>query len=149
MTIRSATAFDKQAVMAMLAQYRQQSPLNFQRDIALDTAGKIFDMIIAGAGVCLVAEDDEGVHGFLMAIRTNNLWSPKTWALQELAYWVNPDKRGTTSGYRLLRAYCDFAEHYKHEGRIAYYTVSKMSTSPDLKYEKFGFKLLESTWSIE
>jgi hypothetical protein len=67
--------------------------------------------------------------------------------MNELAYWVNPEARGTSAGYRLLKTYVDIATIMKNSGEITYFTVSKMINSPDLNYERFGFKKLEETWS--
>jgi hypothetical protein len=45
-----------------------------------------------------------------------------------------------------LREYLNEAVKMKEAGRIANCFISKMVSSPDLKYEKFGFKKLEEFW---
>ena len=144
--IRTATPRDKPALMRMLNSYRTASPLDFHKDTNEAHAGKIIDAVLLGAGICFVSEDKSGVHGMLLAIKNPNVWDPTVMALHELAYWVDINRRGTSSGYRLLKAYADYAQEQKTLGNIEYYTVSKMVTSPDLDYSRFGFTLLESMW---
>jgi GNAT superfamily N-acetyltransferase len=145
--IRLATAWDEEVVIAMLERYRLHSPLDFHKVTPNQQARKIFNHIMAGAGVCFVSEDASSVHGMLLAIKNPNVWDPSVYAMNELAYWVNPERRGTTAGYRLLKAYVDYCAELKAQEQIEYYTVSKMVTSPDLDYGRFGFNRLEEMWS--
>jgi hypothetical protein len=144
--IRIATANDKDAIMRMIGSYRNESPLDFHKTTSLEHAGKIVDAVFLGAGVCFVAEDTSGVHGMLLAIKNPNIWNPEVMALHELVYWVDVNKRGTRSGYRLLKEYCRYGEDLKQLHMIEYFTISKMVNSPDLDYGRFGFTLLESMW---
>ena len=144
--IRIATIKDKKDVMRMLGLYRMESPLDFHKTTSLDHAEKIVDSVLLGAGVCFVAEDASGIHGMLLAIKNPNIWNPEVMALHELAYWVDVNKRGGRSGYRLLKEYCRYGNDLKQLHMIEYFTVSKMITSPDLDYGRFGFTLLESMW---
>jgi hypothetical protein len=34
----------------------------------------------------------------------------------------------------------------KESGRIKYFVMGKMESSPDIKYEKFGFKKIDESW---
>ena len=146
MIIRQASAIDRNAVIGMLERYKQASPLAFHKNTSMSQAHQIFSQVIAGAGVCFVAQDSKDIIGFLLAIKTPNCWDLSVFGLQELAYWVNPERRGSTAGYRLIKTYADYAKDLKAKGDIQYYTISKMCTSPDLDYGRFGFRLLESTW---
>lgn len=130
----------------MLNSYRDASPLEFHKDTNEAHAGKIIDAVLLGAGVCFVAEDSKDVYGMLLAIKNPNVWDPTVMALHELAYWVDPEMRGGSAGYKLLKTYADYAKEQKEKGAITYYTVSKMVTSPDLDYSRFGFSKLEEMW---
>ena len=145
--IRRATLNDIEDIMRMLASYRNESPLDFHKTSSMDHARRIVEAVLKDAGVCYLAEDSAGVHGMLLAIYNNNVWSPEVIAVHELAYWVNPERRGTRSGYKLLKAYIEHCKELKTQGKIEYYTVSKMITSPDLDYGRFGFSKLEEMWS--
>lgn len=144
--IRPATPLDKPALLRMLGSYRMASPLEFHKTTDLAHAGLIVDAILSGAGMAWVAEDSKDVYGMLLVIKNPNIWNPKVMALHELAYWVDPEMRGGSAGYKLLLHYTQYAEKLKQEGAITYYTVSKMVTSPDLDYSRFGFSKLEEMW---
>lgn len=147
--IRKATKFDIPNVLEMLRHYRSETPLEFLKDA--DNAEYISGMLaelIAGRGVVLLAEQDGKCVGMMIAAVMPNIWSPKHFTLTEFAYWVEPEYRGGTAGYRLLRAYLDEAIALKDAGRICNAFISKMVNSPDLKYNKFGFSKLEEFWVI-
>lgn len=146
MIIRQASAFDRPSIIEMLERYKQESPLAFHKNTSMTQANQIFNQVIAGAGVCFVAQEEKKIIGFLLAIKTANCWDPSVFGLQEMAYWVNPERRGSSAGYRLIKSYCDYAAEEKAKGNILYYTITKMCTSPDLDYGRFGFRFLESTW---
>jgi len=74
------------------------------------------------------------------------MWSPKHVLMTEIAYWVEPECRGGTMGYRLLAEYKKRGDELKKNGRITNYLISKMSNSPNLQYQKFGFEKLEEFW---
>jgi hypothetical protein len=96
----------------------------------------------------LVAENPSGkLDGMIVALMNANVWDHSIRCLNELCYWVNPDARFGSSGYKLLKTYVEVGESLKKQGVIKYYTISKMVNSPDLNYERFGFKKLEETWS--
>lgn len=103
--------------------------------------------IIVGRGIIYVADHFGTVVGMLIAMRNPNLWDPKILAMNELAYWVEPEQRNTSAGYKLLSAYRDYCEEQKTAGLIEYYTISKMINSPDIRYDRFGFNKLEEMWS--
>ena len=144
--IRIANKWDKEDIMRMLESYQHYSPLGFHKTASLAHASKIVDTILLGAGVIFVAEDSAGIHGMLLAIYNRNVWTPDAMAMHELAYWVDVNRRGTRSGYKLLKAYIDYAKDLKEQDKIEYYTVSKMANSPDLDYGRFGFNKLEEMW---
>lgn len=147
--IRHANRFDIPAILDMLRKYRQQTPLDFLKDA--DDAEYVTQMLnelIAGKGVILLAEVDENPIGMMIAAVMPSIWSPKHFILTEFAYWVDPEHRGGTAGYRLLRAYLDEAISLKEAGRICNAFISKMVNSPDLKFSRFGFSKLEEFWVI-
>jgi len=75
-----------------------------------------------------------------------SIWSPQILVLQELAWYVLPEYRNTTIGYRLVKAYLNYAEQLVRNDRIRYYTLNKMVSSPNLKYEKLGFRKIDEIW---
>jgi len=146
MIIRDASPFDIPVLLDMLRNYRSMTPLPFlaEADDA-EYVTKMLTALIAGKGVVLVAEND-GIVGMLIADISPSIWSPKHLLMTELAYWVEPDARGGTAGYRLLTAYQKRGQELKEKGRICNCLISKMSNSPNLQYQKFGFEKLEEFW---
>jgi N-acetylglutamate synthase-like GNAT family acetyltransferase len=145
--IRKANKFDVDRIIEMLINYREQSPLNVLR-LANDREyiEQMLSNILAGVGVIFVSEKDGVLIGMLIAAKFPNIWNPQIMQCSEIAYWVEPEHRGGTTAYRLIAAYVSECEELKKSKQIDFYTVSKMSNSPNLKYDRFGFEQLEQTW---
>ena len=145
--IRQANKFDIDAIVKLLKQYRQDAPLDVLR-YADDEEyiRKLLTELLAGMGVIFLAEKDHVVIGMLIAAIIPNIWNPKAKQCTEVAYWVDPEFRGGSAAYRLISAYVEECESMAKQGKINFYTISKMINSPDLKYNKFGFQKLEETW---
>ena len=135
MIVRSATPFDVPVLLDMLRRYRKLTPLAFlaEADDA-EYVTKLLTEMMAGKGVVLVVDND-GIVGMLLASISPSIWSPK-----------HPESRGGTAGYRLLAEYKKIGERMKEENRICNFLISKMSNSPNLQYQKFGFDKLEEFW---
>jgi len=144
--VREANKFDIPALLDMLRAYRIATPLDFLRDV--DDAEYITKLLIelmSGRGLILIAEEAEPI-GMLMAIISPSQWQLSKYLMTEMAYWVQPEHRGGTAGYRLLKAYQKKGQELKSQNRIENFLISKMSNSPDLKFNKFGFSKLEEFW---
>lgn len=147
--IRVANKFDIPQVIEMLRHYRSATPWARLADCDNEEyITKLLSAVLAGMGRIFLSEKDNTITGMLLAVRTPNPWDPDLWEVHELAYWVEPEHRGTSAGYRLIKAYQDYCEDEKSAGRIESYTISKMVNSPDLDYSRFGFKKLEEQWRI-
>lgn len=145
-TIRDASPFDIPAILDMLRNYREKTPLPFL--VEADNADYITRMLtelMAGRGLVLIAETDRQI-GMLIAGINPSLWSPKHLLLTEMAYWVEPEARGSSAGYRLLAEYQQRGADMKAQNRICHFSISKMSNSPDLQYDRFGFRKIEECW---
>lgn len=148
MIVRHATPFDIPALLDLLREYRSQTPLKFLNEADdVEYVTKMLTEIISGKGVALVAENGK-VFGMLLASINPSQWSPRHLLMTELAYWVEPEYRGGTAGYRLLAMYVQEAKQLKDSGRICNFFISKMVNSPDLSYGKLGFEKLEEFWVI-
>ena len=145
--IRNASPFDIEQILDRLRDYRSHMPYGFLADADDSEHVKtLLTHLMAGQGVVLVAEHESRIVGVLIAGVMPSVWSPKHLMLTEFAYWVDEEFRGGTTGYRLLRQYLDEAIKMREAGRIANCFISKMVNSPDLKYDRFGFKKLEEFW---
>ena len=141
--IRQATKYDKIQLQNMMRMFRDESPIKQYKDIDNpDYFNSIIDSIIAGRGVIFVKDN----IGFIMGIISPVVWCDKTLALYELAWYVKPEYRHKTVGYKLLKAYIDKAKELKDQGRIKLFTMTKMTTSPNINYARFGFTKIEENW---
>ena len=127
----------------MIRMFRDESPIEQYRDIDNpEYFNQLIDSIIAGKGIIFIEEN----VGFVMGIITPTIWCNKTFALYELAWYVKPEYRMGIVGIRLLKEYINYAKQLKEQGKIKLFTVTKMVTSPDLDYSRFGFQKIEENW---
>lgn len=141
--IRRATKYDKTEIIEMMQLFRSEADIEHYKH--LDNIvywNKLLDNIIAGQGVVFLEQG----KGLLMAIITHTAWCDKTFQMYELAWYVKPEYRNTTIGYRLLKEYINYGSQLKQQGRIKFFSIAKMITSPNIKYDKFGFNKLDETW---
>lgn len=141
--IRKATKYDKIQIIEMMKLFRAESNIEQFQDIDNEPYwNRLLDSILAGAGVVFIEEN----KGLIMALINHTAWCDKTYQMYELAWYVKPEFRNTTVGYRLLKTYVDYGKQLKAEGRIKLFSIAKMVTSPDVKYNKFGFAKLDENW---
>jgi hypothetical protein len=102
---------------------------------------------LVGGGIALVALDNQvRPIGMIIGLIEQNIWDQNIYALRELCFWVEPEHRNTSAGYRLLHEYTRLAKQLVNSGRITMFTMTKMTNSPDLKLQKFGYEKVEETW---
>ena len=92
-------------------------------------------------------EKNNELTGMLLAIKSPFLWDNNKIIMNEIAYWVEPEHRGSTAGYRLLKEYVDICDELHEDGKIFNYTMSQMH-GQSLDYSRFGLKPREYTWSL-
>lgn len=141
--IRQATKYDKIQLQEMIRMFRDESPIEQYKDIDNpEYFNSLIDSIIAGRGVIFIEDN----VGFIIGLISPVIWCNKTLAMYELAWYVKPEYRMGMVGIRLLKQYIDYAKQLKEQGRIKLFTVTKMITSPDFDYSRFGFKKIEENW---
>lgn len=149
--IRTATKFDIPQIFDLLRHYRDAASMegmNIITDIENEsTPLSIMTYILAGAGLALVNDLGDGkLSGMLLAVKTPHLWDQTKYIMSEICLWVDPEYRGGTAGFRLIKEYVDRCDQLKDQQQITNYTLSQMQ-GQSLKYERFGFKPTETTWS--
>lgn len=141
--IRKATKYDKTQIIEMMQLFRAESHIEQYKDLDnVEYWNQLLDNILAGQGIIYI-EDNVGL---IIGLIVPTIWCNKTLALHELAWYVKPEYRNTTTGYRLLKAYVGYGKQLKAQDRIKMFTITKMVTSPDIKYGKFGFTKLDENW---
>ena len=146
MKVRLANKFDQPEIFRMLRSFRNETPIEEMKNCDNEEyISKLFHHVLLGGGLALVAEDDK-ICGMIIGIKDANAWDPNMKVLRELCYWVDKDYRGTTAGYRLLKEYSKHAQELVDEEKIKMYTMTKMTTSPDIDFTRFGYKKTEEVW---
>ena len=141
--IRQATKYDKTQIIEMMKAFRAESPIDvLYAEDDPEHWDVMLTSIFAGRGAVFV-EDGKGL---LLSMICPSIWSGRVFGLHELAWYVYPQHRGGMTGYRLVRAYVDYAQELKKAGRIGYFTLSRMVSSPAMKYEKLGFRKVDENW---
>jgi GNAT superfamily N-acetyltransferase len=141
--IRVATKHDKAQIIEMMKLFRAESKIEQFQDLDNEPYwNRLLDNILAGMGIIYI-EDGKGL---IMALISHTAWCDKTLQMYELAWYVKPEFRGGTIGYRLLKTYVDYGKQLKEQGRIKIFSIAKMVTSPNVKYDKFGFSKLDENW---
>lgn len=141
--MRQATKYDNTEVIEMMSCFRDESKIEAYKDVNNHQYwNQLLAEIYAGRGVVYL----EPGKGLIIGVIAPIIWCNKTFALYELAWWVRPEYRQTSVGYRLLKAYIDFGNKLKQEGRIKLFTLSKLPGTPDLDYSKLGFVKTDENW---
>jgi len=144
--IRNGNKYDTPHVIRMLHNFRKLNPIESLTDMGDEThVSMLYNAIIHGRGIALIAEKTEPI-GLFLSIIDQNIWDPKLIVLKELAYYVEPEYRNTTIGYRLITEYNKQAELLVKNNRIKFYTMTKTTKSPDLDFSRFGYNKVEETW---
>lgn len=141
--IRQANKYDKTQIINFMKCFRDESPL--KEIFASDDETQINNLInniLAGQGKIFIEDN----VGFFMCLILPSIWNHKIFVLHEIAWYVLPQYRNGKSGYKLLKAYLEYAKELKGSDKIKYFTLSKIATSPNLKYEKLGFRKIDENW---
>ena len=146
MIVRQGNKWDFPKIILMLRNYKEVSPWKVLRSCEDETYIMKLLTTILVSGCILISEENNEITGMLLALKTRNIWDPSLYEMNELCYWVEPEHRGSTAGYRLIKAYKTICDELKSQNLILSYTISKMVNSPDLKYEKFGFAKEDEKW---
>jgi hypothetical protein len=144
--IRLANKFDMPKLIEMLWNYHDSGSIKGLDVENETTATKILSIIFAGGGIALISEKNNEPTGMLLAICTPFLWDNTKLVMNEIAYWVELEHRGSSAGYRLLKKYTEMCDEMKDNGRIVNYTLSQLE-GQQLDYSRFGFRPIEHTWS--
>jgi len=141
--IRQANKYDKTEIIEMMKRFRAESHIKQYQEIDNEEYwSQLLDSIFAGAGIVYIAEG----KGLIMGLIAPVIWSNKHYAMHELAWWVKPEFRNGTAGYKLVKAYIEYGKKLKEEGRIILFTLSKLPLTPSIDYAKLGFNKVDENW---
>jgi N-acetylglutamate synthase-like GNAT family acetyltransferase len=141
--IRQANRYDKTQIINLIRDCYLE--MQFETKVSLDNEqywNQLLDQVFAGRGVIFIKDN----VGLVFAMFNSTIWCPKTLVLHCLAWVVKPEYRNKTIAYRLLKTYTDYADKLKDEGRIQYYTLNKTTKTPNMNYQKLGFRKADEVW---
>jgi hypothetical protein len=140
--IREATKHDKKQIIDLIRLIRNESEIEELQFENEEQWNRLLDTMLAGAGIIYI-EDGKGL---IMGLITHSVWCDKSLILHEVMWFVKKEYRKSTIGYRLFDAYVKYGKKLKDEKRIKYFVIGKLPTSPNIKYEKYGFKKTDESW---
>jgi N-acetylglutamate synthase-like GNAT family acetyltransferase len=140
--IRQATKHDKKQIIDLIRLIRDESEIEELQFENEEQWNRLLDTMLAGAGIIYI-EDGKGL---IMGLITPSIWCDKSLILHEVMWFVKKEYRKSTIGYRLFDAYVKYGKKLKDEKRIKYFVMGKLPTSPNIKYEKYGFKKTDESW---
>ena len=148
--IRRATIQDYDAIMAMMINFANSSPYAPLKNPQYHDmyVRKLLDHIQKNGIILLGIKNDEPV-GMLIAVIQQDSWLPHVKTMKEIAWWVEPEHRMTTLGYRLLKEYIKCGEKLVESDIIEGFTLTNMMQSPDFDLEKRGWRPVETNYVYE
>ena len=139
--IRQATIEDIHMIIPMCEDFAKELDMweGVDKKAAAELLTKCLD-----AGLLFVGERKDKIVGVAAGLITKSLWNPAHLIAEEQIYYVKPEARGSTVGYRLIKRYID--EVYWKNADIS--LLKLMFNSPDIQkhYARHGYKKLESTY---
>jgi len=147
MIIRPANKFDLPYFIDLIHRINDNDELGDIVCAELDDKhlNSIFASVLAGAGLCFVAESDTKV-GMILGVISPNMWQPSYLFIHQVLYYVEEDYRGTRAGYLLFKEYDKACQKLVDEKRIHHVTLTAPRTFIDMDFERFDYELSEKTW---
>lgn len=148
--IRTATFKDYDVIMQMMINFANSSPYApLQNPEYNDLRIRRLLDSFQKQGCILLGEKDNEVVGMLIAQIQTDAWLPHVKTMKEVAWWVEPEHRFGTLGYRLLKEYIKIGERLVEQQVISGFTLTNMEISPDFDLEKRGWKAVETNYVYE
>lgn len=147
MKVRTATIKDYSEIKRLMIDFANFNPVEDLQNPEYDYnhVNRVIDHIVK-EGIALVCEHNGRVIGMLLATIQGDLWLPHIKRMTEVAWWVEKEYRGTTAGARLLKYYIGVGIELQETNRITAFTLTTLSTTPDLKLSERGWQAIDHNW---
>jgi hypothetical protein len=148
--IRQATIQDYDDIMAMMINFANSSPYNaLQQPQYNDTyIRRLLDSFSKEGCILLGIKDNKPVSMLIAQIQSD-AWLPEIKTMKEVAWWVEPEHRHSSLGYRLLKEYVNIGKTLVDKKIIEGFTLTNMEISPDFDLEKRGWRPIETNYIYE
>ena len=147
MIIRKANKFDMPYFIKLIHRINEDDELGdvICGDLDDEHLNILFATVLAGAGLCYVAESDETV-GMILGVISPNMWAPKYLFLHEVLFFVEEEYRKTKAGYLLFKEFDKASKEMIEQKRVHHVTLSAPKTLFEMDFERFDYELNEKTW---
>ena len=150
MKIRFAGIKDFDRIMALMINFANAAPVEDYHNPKYSYRGvQNFLTNVLKAGTIIVGEVDGEIQGMIIAAVDSNPWLPHIRTLKEMAWWVEPEYRNTSLGYRLLKEYIRVGKLGQDTGAISNFTITTLMDSPIRDLERFGWRPVEKNYVYE
>lgn len=146
MKIRQANKFDLNYFLHLVHKIHETGDIGtYPVTLEDEYLNSLFNTILHGGGVALVAEDNETL-GMMVGVISPNIWSPKTFIMHQILLFVDEEYRNTRLAHMLITEYIDKCNELVNEKRITYHTISAAKPMFDIDFTRFGYDWIEKTW---
>lgn len=133
--LRPPTENDLDAMLELLKMMHAESEY---RSLPMDDAKVRKWLILAMDKGFIRVHESEGLDGIFMAMLSEYWFNHEVMA-SDLVLFVKPESRGKRIGFKLIRAYVDWANACRIEAHLSISTGVEVESTGRL-YEKFGFQ---------
>lgn len=148
--IRHANLKDFDSVMQMMVNFANAAPVETYHEPDYNYRGvQHFLSRIKSSGCIFVADSNNEIQGMLIAQICTDPWLPEIKILKELAWWVEPQYRNSSTGYKLLKKYVEFGKELQERGVIDKFVLTNMVNSPEFDLAKRGWREIETNYVYE
>ena len=147
MLVRGAVFDDYEAIKRFMIDFANANPFKGLHNPHYNDmyANRLIDKIRKN-GVALVAEKDGEIIGMLLAMVQGDIWLPIIKTMREVAWWVDPEHRGSSAGAKLLAEYTKVGDQLVDNNIITAYTITTLGMGDHLNLQKRGWSPIETNF---
>ena len=147
MVVRGAVFDDYEAIKRFMIDFANANPFKGRHNPHYNDmyANRLIDKIRKN-GVALVAEKDGEIIGMLLAMVQGDIWLPIIKTMREVAWWVDPEHRGSSAGAKLLAEYTKVGDQLVDNNIISAYTITTLGMGDHLNLQKRGWSPIETNF---
>jgi hypothetical protein len=148
--IRRAGIEDVDRIIELLENFANAAPVDFYHNPQYNTQHVIRQLAeIHRAGIILVGEIEGEIEGMIIAKSCSDPWMPQIKIMREMAWWVEPNHRMGTIGYRLLKEYQKICKELVEQKKITAFTITTLTDSPIRDISHWGWRPIEQNYVYE
>ena len=147
MKVRPAVFDDYEAIKRFMIDFANANPFTGLHEPQYNDqyANRLIDKIRKN-GVALVAEKEGQIVGMLLAMVQGDIWLPIVKTMREVAWWVDPEHRGSSAGAKLLKEYTRIGDELVDNDIITAYTITTLGMGDHLNLQKRGWNPIETNF---